>query len=130
MPATPHDSTGTTFTFASVGYTVTNIVYTLGEQNNNVQPIDISHLGQTAGQSVLTMDRPLKGSVQNGGTTGRVVDIDYQGSAVIADGSTGTLSVVSGGATIVTGMATVTNSSVTLAVNDIIRGKASFKIAR
>ena len=131
MPSTtPHDGSGTTFSFQGANYTVTNIVYTLGEQNNNVQPIDVSHLGQTTGESVKTLARPLTGSVQNGGTTGRVVDIDYQGSAVIYDGSSGTLVVSCAGSSIVSGIATVQSSSVTLAVNDIIRGKASFKIAR
>lgn len=138
MPATPHDGTGTVLTFSpaagwgggSTTYTVTNIVYSLGEQGNNVQPIDISHLGQTVGQSVLTMDRPLKGSVQNGGTTGRQVDMDYQGSAILADGVSGTLAITVGGSSWLSGTATVTTSSVTMVVNDIIRGKASFKIAR
>lgn len=136
MAATPHDGTGTSLSFqlnstgTATNYTVTNIVYTLGEQNNNVQPIDVSHLGQTVGQSILTQDRPLKGSTQNGGTTGRTVDVDYQGTSVFSDGASGTLTITVGGASWLSGVATVQSSSVTLATNDIVRGKVQFKIAR
>ena len=58
MAYTPHDSSGTTFTFAGTGYTVTSITYTLTDQNASDQ-IDVSHLGQTTGATVLTLSRPL-----------------------------------------------------------------------
>lgn len=124
MAATPHDSTGTTITFAGTGYTVTNLVYNLNDVAGG-DTIDISHLGQTAGESVLSQARPLAGSATD---TGREVQIDYIGSSVIADGATGTL-VIAGGLTL-SAAATVASSSVTLAVNDVIRGSATFRVAR
>ena len=124
MAVTPHDSTGTTFSFASVNYTVTNLVYNLNDVNA-ADTIDVSHLGQTAGEAVLTQDRPLTGSATD---TGREVQIDYIGNAVIADGATGTLT-IAGGLSL-SKAATVSSSSVTLAVNDVVRGSATFRVAR
>lgn len=124
MAVTPHDSTGTTFTFDAVNYTVTNLVYNLTDVNA-ADTIDVSHLGQTAGEAVLTQDRPLTGSATD---TGREVQIDYIGNSVIADGATGTL-VIAGGLTL-SKAATVSSSSVTLAVNDVVRGSATFRVAR
>lgn len=125
MAATPHDSSGTTFTFAGTGYTVTNIVYSLTDVSGSGDTIDISHLGQTTGASILTQARPLKGTT--GGDTGKEVSIDYIGSAAIVGGTTGTLS-ITGGLT-VSGNATCSSSSVTLAVNDVIKGSATFRLA-
>lgn len=125
MAATPHDSSGTTFTFAGTGYTVTNIVYSLTDVSGSGDTIDISHLGQTTGASILTQARPLKGSA--GGDTGKEVSIDYIGSAAIVGGTTGTLA-ITGGLT-VSGNATCSSSSVTLAVNDVIKGSATFRLA-
>lgn len=126
MAATPHDSTGTTFSFASVNYTVTNITYTVAD-NNATDSIDVSHLGQTAGQTVLTLSRPLKGSA---GDTGKEVTIDYltnAGATPIAQGATGTLT-IAGGITLSAG-ATCKSSTITLATNDAIKGSASFQVA-
>lgn len=131
MALTPHDGTGTTLAFAGSNYTVTNIVYTLGEQDNNADStIDVSHLGLTAGSSVATQDRPLVGSVENGGTTGREVQIEYLGKSVLADGSTGTLSITHNGVSFLSAAATVSASSVTFALNDAVRGQATFRVAR
>ena len=124
MAVTPHDSTGTTFSFASVNYTVTNIVYNLNDVAGG-DTIDISHLGQTVGESVLSQSRPLAGSATD---TGREVQVDYIGNSVIADGATGTL--VIGGGLSLSAAATVASSSVTLAVNDVVRGSATFRVAR
>lgn len=124
MAATPHDSTGTTLTFPGFTGSVTNITYNLTDVNAG-DTIDISHLGLTAGASVLTQDRPLVGSADD---TGREVSIEYIGSGVIADGSTGTL-VIAGGLTL-SKAATVSSSSVTLATNDVIRGSVTFRVAR
>lgn len=124
MAVTPHDSTGTTFTFAGTNYTVTNIVYNLTDVNA-ADTIDVSHLGLSAGSTVLTQDRPLAGSATD---TGREVQIDYIGNGVIADGSTGTLA-ITGGLSL-SKAATVSSSSVTLAVNDVVRGTATFRVAR
>lgn len=124
MAATPHDSSGTTLTFPGFTGTVTNITYNLSD-TAAADTIDVSHLGQTTGEAVLTQDRPLKGSATD---TGREVQIDYIGSGVLADGSTGSL-VISGPLSL-TKNATVSSSSVTLAVNDVIRGSATFRVAR
>lgn len=124
MAATPHDSSGTTLTFPGFTGTVTNITYNLSD-TAAADTIDVSHLGQTTGEAVLTQDRPLKGSATD---TGREVQIDYIGSGVLADGSTGSL-VISGGLSL-TKNATVSSSSVTLAVNDVIRGSVTFRVAR
>ena len=126
MSATPHDGSGTTFTFASVNYTVTNITYTIAD-NNATDSIDISHLGQTAGQTVRTLTRPLKGSA---GDTGKEVTIDYltaAGATPITQGLSGTL-VIAGGITLSAG-ATCKSSTVTLATHDAIKGSASFQVA-
>jgi hypothetical protein len=116
---------GTTFTFGGTGYTVTNITYTMTDVAAG-DTIDISHLGITAGNSVKTMDRPLRGSATD---TGREVSIEYLGTAPITDGSNGTL-VIAGGPLALSAAATVSSSSVTLAVNDTIRGQATFRVAR
>jgi hypothetical protein len=125
MAATPHDGSGTTFSFASTTYTVTNIVYNLTDVTGGGDSIDISHLGQTTGASVLSQARPLKGSA--GGDTGKEVSIDYIGSAAIVGGTTGTLTITGGLA--VSGNATCVSSSVTLALNDVTRGNATFRLA-
>lgn len=126
MPATPHDGSGSTFSFAGVNYTVTNITYTVGD-NNATDSIDVSHLGQTTGQTVLTMSRPLKGSA---GDTGKEVTIDYlanAGATPIAQGLTGTLA-ITGGITL-SAAATCKSSTITLTVNDANKGSASFQVA-
>ena len=87
----------------------------------------MSHLAQTAGQTVLTLSRPLKGSA---GDTGKEVTIDYlanAGATPIAQSATGTLT-ITGGITLSAG-ATCKSSSVTLATNDAIKGSASFQVA-
>jgi hypothetical protein len=124
MAATPHDSSGTTLTFPGFTGSVTNITYNLNNVSGD-DTIDISHLGLTAGAAVLTKDRPLKGSATD---TGREVQVDYIGSGVLSDGSTGTLA-ITGGLSL-SAVATVQSSSVTLAVNDVIRGSATFRVAR
>jgi len=126
MAVTPHDS-GTTFSFAGVNYTVTSITYTLGATGGGgTDAIDISHLGQTTGQSVLSQSRPLVGSA---GTTdtGKSVSIEYIGNNVIAQNATGTLAITGGVS--VSATATCNSSSVTLTVNDVVRGSAEFSLA-
>jgi len=126
MAVTPHDGSGTTFSFNSVSYTVTNIVYNLTDPATD-DTIDVSHLGLTAGGAILTQSRPLTGSATD---TGREVVIEYLGASVIADASTGAISIQSGGSTIVSKNATVVSSSVTFATNDVVKGTATFKVAR
>lgn len=127
MAATPHDSSGTTLTFPGFTGSVTSITYNQTElATGSPDVIDISHLGLTAGASVLSQKRPLQGSA--GSTdTGKTVSIDYIGTGILAGGSSGTL-VISGGLSI-SAVATVQSSSITLAVNDVIRGTAEFRVA-
>jgi hypothetical protein len=115
---------GTSLTFAGSTYTVTSVTYSMNNVGGD-DTIDISHLGQSAGSNVLTMDRPLKGSASD---TGREVSIEYIGTAPITDGATGTLA-ITGGLTL-SASATVQSSSVTLTVNDVTRGQATFRVAR
>lgn len=115
---------GTTLTFAGTGYTVTSITYSMNDVSAG-DTIDVSHLGLTAGNSIATMDRPLKGSATD---TGREVSIEYIGTTPITDGSNGTL-VISGGLSL-SAAATVASSSVTLTTNDVTRGQATFRVAR
>lgn len=126
MAVTPHDGSGTTFSFAGTNYTVTSITYTIGATGGNADAIDVSHLGQTTGATVLSQSRPLTGSA---GTTdtGKSVSIEYIGNAVIAQNTTGTLTITGGVS--VSATATCNSSSVTLTVNDVVRGSADFSLA-
>ena len=126
MAITPHDSTGTSFTFAGGGYTVTSIVYNLADPATD-NTIDVSHLGLTAGSPVLTQDRPLTGNATD---TGRQVTIEYLGKGIINDASTGTLVITHASVEFLSKASTVVSSSVTFAANDVIRGTAVFKVAR
>ena len=126
MAVTPHDGTGTVFTFGGTAFTVTNIVYNLADPATN-DTIDVSHLGLTAGNNILSQSKPLPGSATD---TGREVVIDYLGTAVIADASSASLVITVGGATFLSKNATVASSSVTLATNDVVKGTATFKVAR
>lgn len=126
MSATPHDGTGTTFSFAGTNYTVTNIVI------NNTDPatedkIDVSHLGLTAGASIKTIDRPLQGSVND---TGREVVVDYLGTNIVRDASTGTLVLTVNGSSAISAAATVASSTLTFATNDAVKGQVTFRVAR
>lgn len=124
MAVTPHDSSGTSVTFPGFTGSVTNIVYSQNENATvNADRIDISHLGQTTGETMLMQTRPLKSSTE----TGKTLTIDYIGSGILSGGATGTLA-ISGGLSI-SAVATVQSSSVTLAVNDVVRGTAEFRIA-
>jgi hypothetical protein len=126
MAATPHDGSGTTLTFNSLGYTVTSITYNLSDPATD-QTIDVSHLGLTVGAAVLTQNKPLTGSATD---TGREVVIEYLGSAVIADASSGALVITVGGSSLLNKNATVASSSVSMMTNDVVKGTATFKVAR
>jgi hypothetical protein len=126
MAVTPHDGSGTTLTFNSVGYTVTSITYNLSDPATD-QTIDVSHLGLTVGSAVLTQNKPLTGSATD---TGREVVIEYLGNSVIADASTGTLSITVAGSSWLSKSATVASSSVSMMTNDVVKGTATFKVAR
>lgn len=126
MALTPHDGAGTVFTFASTTYTVTNIVISNTDPNRE-NTIDVSHLGLTAGNSILTQDRPLTGSSTD---TGQQVQVEYLGKSILVDASTGTLTITHNGVSLLSRGATVSSSTLTLATNDVIRGNATFRIAR
>ena len=126
MAVTPHDGS-TTFSFAGANYTVTNIVVTNTDPAAN-DTIDVSHLGITAGNSVLTQSKPLSGSAND---TGRQLVVDYLGATIIRDATTGTLSLtIAGSSAISSAAATVTTSTLTLATNDVVKGQVTFKVAR
>jgi len=114
------------FTFGGTAYTVTNIVYNLKDPATD-QTIDVSHLGMTAGNAILTQNKPLQGSATD---TGREVVIEYLGTNVIADASSAALVITVGGSAFLSKNATVASSSVTLATNDVVKGMATFKVAR
>lgn len=118
-------ATGVGFSFAGSNYTVTSITYTLGDTGGGTDQIDASHLGLTTGASVISLPRPLKG-VQ-GGDTGKTVSIEFIGTAPISQSATGTLTIT--GPVSVSATATCQSSSVTLTVNDIVRGSAEFQLA-
>ena len=126
MSATPHDGSGTVFSFGGTAFTVTNIVV------SNTDPaaddtIDVSHLGLTTGNSIRTISRPLQGSATD---TGREVVVDYLGTNIIKDASTGTLVLTVGGSTAISAAATVSASTLTFATNDAVRGQVTFRVAR
>lgn len=126
MAVTPHDGAGTTFSFGGTAFTVTSIVYNLADPATD-NTIDVSHLGITAGNSILTIDRPLQGSATD---TGREIVIEYLGKSVIADATSAAMSISVGGSVWLAKDATVVSSSVTLATNDVVKGTATFKVAR
>jgi hypothetical protein len=126
MAITPHDGAGTTFAFGGTTFTVTSITYNLTDPATD-NTIDVSHLGLTAGNSVLTQSRPLQGNATD---TGREVAIEYLGTNIVLDASTGTLTIVIGGTAFLSKNATVASSSLTLALNDVVKGQAMFKVAR
>lgn len=126
MAATPHDGAGTTFSFGGTAFTVTNIVVTNTDPATD-DTIDVSHLGLTAGNSILSQSRPLQGSATD---TGREVVVDYLGTSIIKDATTGTLALVSAGSTLISAAATVSGSTLTFETNDAVRGQVTFKVAR
>jgi hypothetical protein len=125
MATTPHAGAGTTFVFAGTTFTVTNITYSVNDVTGATEELDVSHLGQTTGATVLTMKKPLVGSAA--GDTGKEVTMDYHGSVPVVGGSSGTLTITGGIA--YTGVATRPSSSVTATVNEVMQGTATFKVA-
>jgi len=127
MAATPHDGSGTSLTFPGFTGSITGITYSQTETaGGTADVIDISHLGQTTGSFVLSQARPLKGAAGSS-ETGKTVSVEFIGTGILAGGTTGTLA-ITGGISL-TGVATVASSSLTLAVNDVVRGSAEFRVA-
>jgi hypothetical protein len=125
MAVTPHDSSGTTLTVAGSTFTVTSITVNFSDVSGESDRIDVSHLGQTTGEELLTQARPLKGSAS--GETGKELSFDYIGSTQLAGGTTGAYTIAGGIA--LSGNCTVISSSLTLAVNDVVRGSATVRIS-
>ena len=124
MATTPHDSSGTTFVFAGTTFTVTNITINFSDVSGQTDRIDISHLGQTTGETMATQKRPLVGSPT--GETGKEVSFDYIGTTQLAGGTTGSYSLAGGSS--LSGTATIVSSSLTLTVNDVVRGSATVRV--
>ena len=124
MSATPHGGSGTSLSFGGTTFTVTSLTVNFSDVSGESDRIDVSHLGLTTGASVVTVARPLKGSTS--GETGKEVSFDYVGTSQLIGGTTGTLSIAGG--TSISGAATVVSSSLTLAVNDVIRGSATIRV--
>ena len=118
-------ATGVGFAFGGSTFTVTSITFSLGETGGGTDQIDGSHLGLTTGASVISLPRPLLGSP--GGDTGKSVSIEYIGTDPIAQNASGTLTI--SGPISLSETATCNSSSITLTVNDIIRGSAEFQLA-
>ena len=117
-------ATGVGITVAGSSFTATNLTVNFSDPNQN-DPIDTSHLGLTTGATITTVPRPLKGSP--GGETGKEISFDYIGASQLTGGTTGTYSIT--GPVAMSGDATVISSSVTLAVNDIVRGSATVRVS-
>lgn len=128
--ATPHDgTTGTVLNLFGTTYFVSNVVFSNSVPGDDTQ-IDIAHLGQTAGEVARRMSRPLTVPAADG-NSGRQVTFDYLGRTLILDGTTGTVTISVGGTALISAKpATVQSSTLTLAVNDAIRGQAVITIAR
>jgi len=118
-------ATGVGFVFAGTTFTVTNITFSLGDAGGGADQIDATHLGLTTGASVISLPRPLLGTP--GGDTGKTVSIEYLGTAPIAQNATGNLT-ITGPVAVSATPATCRSSSVTLTVNDIVRGSAEFQL--
>ena len=125
MATTPHDSSGTSFVFGGSTFTVTNITVNFSDVSGETDRIDVSHLGQTTGSTMLTQKRPLVGSAT--GETGKEVSFDYIGVSQLVGGTTGTYAI--GGPVALSGNATIVSSSLTFAVNDVMRGSATVRVS-
>lgn len=126
MSTTPHDGSGTVISFAGTNFTARTISVAF---NNPAAEdlIDVSHLGLTAGNSVLTMGRPLTGSATD---TGQEVTVEYLGKNLIADQSTGTLVITHNGVQLLSRAATCNSTTLNFNTNEAITGTSTFKIAR
>jgi hypothetical protein len=125
MASTPHDSSGSGFTLGATTFTVTSVTLNFSDVSGNTDRIDVSHLGQTTGATILTVARPLRGSAT--GETGKEVSFDYIGTTQLVGGTTGAYALT--GPVALSGNATVLSSSVTLAVNDVVRGSATVRLS-
>lgn len=107
MPAV--DSQGIPMVFAGVTYECSNI-----DGGGSVEMKESSHTGQARGEYKRMSAAPLKEA--------RDLTIDYWGTALIAEGSSGTLACGQ-----FNGNATCVSSNLTYAANDLQKGKGVFK---
>lgn len=124
MAVTPHDS-GSTFVFDGTTFTVTNLTVNFSDVSGATDRIDISNLAQTTGETILTQARPLVGSAT--GETGKEITFDYIGITQLGGGDSGAYAL--GGDVALSGNATIVSSTLTLAVNDVVRGNATVRIS-
>lgn len=122
---TPHDGSGTVVTFKDVTYKATGLTFSKSDISSD-DNIDTSTLDQKETEEVNYQPRPLIGD--SGSDTGWELTFDYIGNEPIEDGVEGVIS-VTGGIT-VSGTGTCTASSVTVAVNDVVRGNATIRVER
>ena len=125
MATTSHDSSGTSFVFDGTTFTVTTLTINFSDVSGETDRIDISHLGQTTGSTMLTQKRPLIGSAT--GETGKEISFDYIGTTQLEGGTNGSYA-LSGGSSL-SGVATIVSSTLTLAVNDVVRGNATVRVS-
>jgi hypothetical protein len=118
-------ATGVGITVGSTTFTATNLTLNFSDVSGESDRIDTSHLGLTTGATMTTMARPLKGSAT--GETGKEISFDYIGTTQLVGGTTGTYAIT--GPVAMSGNATVISSSVTLALNDIVRGSATVRVS-
>jgi hypothetical protein len=118
-------ATGVGLTIAGATYTVTNLTLNFTDVSGEIDRIDTSHLGLTTGAMMTSLPRPLKGSPS--GETGKEISFDYLGTSQLTGGSHGSFAIT--GPVALSGNATVMSSSLTLAVNDIVRGSATIRIS-
>lgn len=112
-----------------IEYVCTNLNYSLSSSSSGSDSeIDVSHIGQGYGEEVLTQPTPLIGSTTGTADSGREVQIDFIGTDVLEEDQDGLLTI--DGGIKWSGKAKVTSSSVTLAVNDVIRGSVTFSLEK
>ena len=111
-------SQGTTLSFGAVGYTVTSISVSLGQERERIR---LPHMGMAADdvEDVVYLHK----TQENYPT----VEIDYIGGSPPSVQAYGTISI--SGKFAFSGPATCVSSSVRLSVGDMVRGSASFRVA-
>ena len=118
-------ATGVGLTVGSSTFTVTNLTVNFSDVSGETDRIDTSHLGLTTGAQMTSVARPLKGTAT--GETGKEISFDYIGTTQLTGGTTGAYAIT--GPVALSGNATVVSSSLTLALNDIVRGSATVRIS-
>ena len=118
-------ATGVGLSILGSTYTVTNLTVNFSDVSGESDRIDTSHLGLTTGATMTTLARPLKGS--STGETGKEISFDYIGTTQLAGGSSGVYSIT--GPVAMSGTATIVSSTLTLALNDIVRGSATVRVS-